>query len=71
MLGFILGGLGVGLGLVVSAYYSVQWFGTAIPLFALFLLGALTFVSYKVAAWDVDREKIEKERIERSLKKDW
>lgn len=71
LLGIIIGGVTFGLGIFAAAYYSMQWVGSPVPALLLLILAILTFASYKVAAWDVDREKLEQERVERSLKKDW
>lgn len=70
-LGIIIGGVSVALGIFATAYYSISWVGSPFPALLVVLLAILTFASYKVAAWDVDREKIQQERVERSLKKDW
>lgn len=57
---------GAVMGMVVLSEKVGPWI-----VFPVFGLGYCIFMSYHMAKFDVEREKLQQERVERSLKKDW
>jgi ABC-type siderophore export system fused ATPase/permease subunit len=70
LIGFIAGGLAIGIGVVYLAYLSEQAFGSAIPAIAAIGLGMFVFLSYVFARHDVQDEQRKQERVLYELKKD-
>ena len=57
--------------IVFIAQTSRDYFGTGIPAFILAGIVGVGVFSYKMSEFDVDRENLEKERVERALKRDY